>query len=347
MAENLSPSRVAGHYVPATTDDWAGGNTATFAVARPAFERPLSAIRRYKWVILVVSLMATIGGVVATRFVKPQYEVRATIWIEPDNAISEGTGPIRSRELLNSSAWLELLRSYRIADSVVRKLVLYVTPDKTSDFWAFSNFAVSNRFVPGAYELRIDRHRQTWSLAMADGKRRETGSPSDSVGRSLGFKWVIPPAMFTGSKDKEINFTVSTPRETAVALMKQLNAELPEKSNFLWLRLKGQDPQLAQRTLNTWIREYVDVAGDLKRHNVVEFANILQGQLRYAETSLRDAEKALEDFRVHTITLPAEGGPVAAGLEMTRDPALKSFFDQKIEYDDVRHDREALQKVVD
>jgi capsular exopolysaccharide synthesis family protein len=128
--------------------------------------------------------------------------------------------------------------------------------------------------------------------------------------------------------------------------MKQLDADLPQNSNFLWLKLRGEDPQLAQRTLNTWVREYVDVAGELKKHNVVEFANILSGQLQYAEKSLHDAEKALEDFRVHTITLPAEGGPVAVGVEMTRDPALKSFFDQKIQYDDIRHDREALEKVI-
>jgi capsular exopolysaccharide synthesis family protein len=128
--------------------------------------------------------------------------------------------------------------------------------------------------------------------------------------------------------------------------MKQLNAELPEKSNFLWLRFRGNDPQLAQQTLNTWLWEYVDVASQLKRRNVVEFSNILSGQLAYAERSLKDAERALENFRVQTITLPAEGGPVAAGLEMTRDPALRSFFDQKIEYDDTRHDREALEKVI-
>src|SRR5688500_8113707 len=84
----------------------------------------------------------------------------------------------------------------------------------------------------------------------------------------------------------------------------------------------------------------------MKRRNVSQFDNILSGQLPFAETSLRDAERSLENFRVHTITLPAEGGPVAPGVEMTRDPAMKSFFDQKIAYDDVRHDREALEKVI-
>jgi uncharacterized protein involved in exopolysaccharide biosynthesis len=143
-----------------------------------------------------------------------------------------------------------------------------------------------------------------------------------------------------------VKFTVSTPRETSVDLMKRLASRLPDKSNFLWLSLHDPDPQLAAQTLNMWVNEYVSVAGDLKRKNMVEFANILGGQLQFAERSLRDAETALENFRVHTITLPAEGAPVTAGLEMTRGPALQSFFDKKIEYDNLRHDREALEKVI-
>jgi capsular exopolysaccharide synthesis family protein len=139
---------------------------------------------------------------------------------------------------------------------------------------------------------------------------------------------------------------VSTPRETSVELMKRLSSRLPEKSNFLWLSLQDQDPQLAARTLNTWSREFVSVAGDLKRRNLVEFAKILATQVQYAESNLHDAESALENFRVQTITLPQEGGPVAAGVEATRDPALKAFFDKKIEYDNLRNDRESLERAL-
>jgi polysaccharide biosynthesis transport protein len=316
------------------------------SVPRPPFERPLSAIRRYKWVSLGILILAVIGGVLATRFVKPQYEVRATIWIEPETPMSDATGPIRSHELLNSSAWVELLRSYRIVDAVVQQLALYVQPEKAADQPLFSGFAIANRFIPGDYELKIDRGRKRWNLELANGTFADSGSVADSVGRRAGFLWAVPAESFDGKGTREVKFTVSTPRETAIALMKQLNAELPEKSNFLWISLRGNNPQLAQQTLNTWLREYVQVASDLKRRNVVQFADILSGQLAYAEQSLHNAEKSLEDFRVHTITLPQEGGPVAPGVEMTQDPALKSFFDQKIEYDDTRHDREALQNVI-
>lgn len=338
---NMVPARPAP--LPATR--W-GDPAFPVTIPRPPYERPLAALRRYKFLVLGVLVLAVVAGMVVTRLVKPQYEVRATIWIEPETPVSNVSGPIRSRELLNASAWVELVRSYRIVDAVVRKLSLYVRPDDTGDLPLFSGFDISERFLPGKYELEIDRPKKRWSLTQVNGRHSDSGAVGDSVGRRAGFHWILPASAFEGRGKRDVGFTVSTPRETAIDLMGQLNAELPRESNFLWLRLRGPDPQLAQLTLNTWVREYVNVASELKTRNVIQFARILSGQLSYAERSLRDAERALESFRVQTITLPAEGGPVAPGLEMTRDPAMKSFFDQKIAYDDIRHDREALQKVI-
>jgi capsular exopolysaccharide synthesis family protein len=339
------------NYVPARAPQnvvQAGGNQAYPAptIHKPGFERPLSAIRRYKWLIIAVVMLSVVGGIAATRFVTPQYEVRATIWIEPETPQGDIGGPIRSRELLNASAWVELLRSYRIVDAVVRKLALYVAADNGADQWMFGGFGIADRFAPGNYQLKIDRTKKFWRLALDNGALADSGGMADSVGRRAGLRWVIPAVVFNGSGKRDINFTVSTPRETAVDLMKRLNADRPERSNFLWLSLRGDNPQLAQRTLNTWLKEYVDVASQLKKRNLVQFSTTLDGQLRFAETSLHDAEKALEDFRIHTITLPAEGGPVSAGVEITRDPVLRSFFEQRMQLDDVRHDREALERVI-
>ena len=315
-------------------------------VPRPPYERPWAAIRRYKWVVLGTVVTALLLGLIATRAIKPEYEVRATIYIEPEAPVGDASGPIRSRELLNSSAWLELVRSYRIVDAVVQKLALYVHPESKADQDLFTGFAVGPSFTPGKYELTIDREHKRWKLQHATAAVSDSGAMNETVGKRIGFAWTIAPSAFEGTGTRQASFTVATPRETAVDLMSHLSTELPQESNFLWLRFRDRDPQRARLILNTWVNEYVTVASDLKRRNVVEFARILNGQLQYAESSLRGAERSLENFRVHTITLPSEGGPVAPGVEMTRDPAMKSFFDQKIAYDDVRHDREALQKVI-
>ena len=316
-----------------------------------ALERPLAAIRRYKWLIVAIVIASAGVGFAASKLTQPQYEARATIWIASETPELRSTGPIRPGELLHSGAWIELLRSYRVVDEVVRKLTLYLAPLDPADRQYFAGFTLGEKFIPGAYELDIDRAKRTWVLrikpdaAAPEGQIvSESGAASDSVGRKFGFSWLLPATVFSGTGSKTVTFSVTTPRETSIRLASQLSNRLIPGSNFLWLTYTDRDPRFAAQTLNTWADEYVRVAAELKKRNMVEFSRILEGQMLYAEKATRDAESAYQRFRVNAITLPTEGGPVAAGVvERERDPALLSYFDQKIEYDNLRHDREALE----
>jgi len=346
MSEDLAALKLVHAPESAAVQGWDQPALPMPAVPRPPLERVRGAIRRYRWLIAAVIALAIGGGIVATRLVRPLYDVHATIWIQAETPMSQTTGPIRSQELLNQQAWVELLKSYRVADAVVRKLVLYVKPADQADSLAFADFAIGDRFIPGTYELDIDRALKRWRLALQSGAAADSGSAADSLGVRMGFRWVLPTEVFVGSGERKIRFTVATPRETAIEYINRLQTSLQENGSFLSLTLRDENPHLAARTMNTWLNEYVSVAAALKKRNVVEYASILGGQLKYAETSLRDAESALESFRVHTITLPTEAAPVAAGVQETRDPAIKNFFDQRFELDALRHDRETLEKLV-
>ena len=321
--------------------------SARSAATGHSFERVIASIRRYKWLMLGIVLAGLGGGVAAMQLITPEYEVQATIWIQsetPDD--KNAVGPIRSQELLSSIAWVELLKTYRIADAVVRKLSLYVVPEQPEDAPFFRGFDLQDRYIPGQYELVIDGAAGRWSLKSGGGAGSEEGAAADSVGKKFGFKWLLPVRAFARREQREIQFTVETPRETARGLMSDINTGLTPQTNLLRLSYLNADRDIAAQVLNTWATEYVSVAGDLKKRNMVEFSTILEGQLEFSRKALESAERSLEDFRVHTITLPAENAPIAAGLESTRDPALNSYFQQKIAYDDLRHDREAVEKAI-
>jgi capsular exopolysaccharide synthesis family protein len=331
--------------LPPAAEGW--GNTPTLAPPRSALERPLAAIRRYKWLFMAVVLIATAGGVVAMRFVKPEYEVHSTVWIASQTPQDAG-GPIRSRELLNPTAWVDLLRSYRISDAVVRKLALYVKPAKVSDSPLFADFSISERFLPGDYTLTVNKSATRWNLTVVEGAGPDSGAVGDSIGRAMGLRWQPDAKAMKAAAGRDVKFAVSTPREVSQELGLRLTALLPGRSNFLSLTLTDEDPKLAAMTLNALTKEYVAVAGELKKRNVSEFARILEGQLLYAETALKDAETALESFKIHTITLPSEGSPTAGTLGTldTRPAAMKAFFDRKIEYENLKSDREALERTI-
>lgn len=319
-----------------------------------ALDRPLAAIRRYKWLMLGIVILFGLGGIARSRMTTPQYEARATIWIASEAPDGRASGPIRSGELLRSGAWIELLRSYRVIDEVVRNLALYLETANPAQRPYFAGFNLSDKFVPGRYELDIDKANKTWVLRIKVNKAlpegavaNEQGTQADSVGRKYGFRWALPAEAFNGSGIEKVVFNVSTPRETSIRLADRLSNRLVNGSNFLWLTYTDPNPRLAAQILNTWVDEYVRVAAELKKRNMVEFSRILEGQLQYAERATRDAESAYQQFRVNAITLPTEGGPVAPGVvERERDPALLSYFDQKIAYDNLRNDREALEKSI-
>ena len=324
------------------------GSEAPPPAANP-LERPVAAVRRYKWLIIAVTIAATGIGVLATRFIQPQYEVRATIWVAqaPQRGSgAERTGPIRSAELLNSGgAWIELFRSYKVVDEVVRKLGLFVQTADKNDKPGFASFTLAHRYAPGRYQLTIDRSAKKWSLATAAGLEVERGAPADSVGRKVGFQWVIPASAFEGEGIRKVAFTVVPPRDMSLELLGKVGNRLAQGSNFLHLSFVDTDPALAAQVLNLWVDEFVGVATNLKKQYVVELANVIEGQLKTAEKATLDAESAYQNFRVNTIILPTEGGPVAArGTETERDPALTSYSEQKIQYNNLRHDREALEQ---
>jgi capsular exopolysaccharide synthesis family protein len=298
---------------------------------------------------MAIVVLSTAAGIGATRFVKPAYEVHASIMIASAGPMQDRTGPIRSAGLFDADDWVQLLRSFTIVDPVVLKLALYLHPANTVDRELFEGFALADQFVPGRYELVIDQTHRRWTLSLQASKALvDSGTATDSVGRKFGFLWQPPQWVFNSTGERKVRFTVTTPREASVNLINRLGTGRQEGSDFLKLTFQDPSPQLAARIVNTWVDEYVAVASSLKRQKLVEFTNILGGQLQTAQNALDGAEQNLSTFRVRTITEPHEAsqGPIAAGLATTTDPVQKRYFEQKIEYENVKNDVASLQHIL-
>lgn len=348
MADNAGLGRIVAAPPPPDPYQPDGGTGSAFGPERSPVERPLAAIRRYKWLIVCMIAVSSAGGVVATRLVKPNYEVMARIWVQAlASSNVNNQGPIRGSELLNPLSWVELLKSFRISDKVVRDLALYIQPEHEEDWPLLRGLSIADRFLAGTYRLSIKDVSRTWSLTHVPSGSLESGMLGDSVGRKMGIRWKPDARTLAAAGSRTVTFTLATPRETSVELMKKIVPRLPPGTNIISLSYSDSDRELAQRTLNAYVNEYVAVATELKRGNTVELASILAKQLEFAENALKDAEQALEGFKVHTITLPSEAGsPIPGGLEVTKDPAIKGYFDKKIQLDNLRQDRIALEKVV-
>ncbi len=306
-------------------------------------QRYVTAVRRHKWIILLVTLLGAGVGFGASRFMNPTYEAQTILWVEVSRGGSERGGPIRTGELLQSSAWIDLLKSFVVLDHVVRERQLFVETAEANRR-AFETLQLQETFRPGKYKLEVLQGGEHYVLT-SGGAEVQRGSLRDPIGEVIGFSW-IPPAG-TLRAGRVVEFEIVNPRDAAIVLARELRAQLAAEGNFLRLSLPGKDPEHISRTLNTLTARYVQVAAEIKRGQLDELTGVLDEQRRYAEDNLHEAEFQLEQFRVSTVTLPSDrGGPVAAGLQQTRDPVMSRFFQLQMEADQLRNDREAIERAL-
>jgi succinoglycan biosynthesis transport protein ExoP len=307
------------------------------------WRRYISALRRYKWLMLLVIIVGTGGTVLATRFMKPEYTVQATIWIESP---SGRDGPIRAGSVVQGYNWVELLTTFTVLDSVVARERLYLNFTDPKDSVLFTNFRLRERFRPGEYVLQTDRAGRTFSLRSAEGLAVQQGKVGDAVGTRIGFDWTPPTERLVRTKGRKIAFKVTSPRDASLALRDQLTARLQEQGNFLRLVLLGTNPVRLTTTMNALINQYVDVAAELKRRRLAELSSILAQQLDTVGRQLRDAEGRLQGFKIETITKPGEGTVLTPGTQQTTATVVSRYFQQKLEVEDLKRDRQALETVL-
>jgi succinoglycan biosynthesis transport protein ExoP len=303
------------------------------------WRRYVAAIQRFKWLALLVIIGGTAAGIGLSRLMTPQYTAHATVWVEDEK--KGQAGPIRPSELLQSAAWIELFRSYAVLDPVVEKQRLYVQMRTPIDTAATRSFRLTKNTVSGPYKLAVDKTGQNFELSARNGTVVQRGRVGEVVGTPVGFEWQPPASVLQNGRT--IEFTVSSPRAAAMELLSRMNIRMDKQGNFLRVSLSGTDPQRVAATLNAVTDQFIDVAAELKRAKLEELTNILQEQLQYAQRNLQQSEAALEGFRVQTVTLPSER-PVAAGLEVTRDPVFTGFFGLRIEQEQLQRDREAIRR---
>lgn len=307
-----------------------------------SISRIISALRRFRWVIVGLGIAGIGGGILATRFIKPDYEVTARIFVETPSRGQAGT-PIQGEEFLDSKAWVELLTTFRVLDPVVHTRKLYLTTSDPHDRELFETFELSGRFIPGSFEFSVADDGKHYDLKQKSGFYTESGTIGDSVGKQVGFKWVPRPGKtHWGTK---IGFEIVSPREASVALTQRLRSTLREE-NFLVLSLREGDPAGAALTMNTLIRRFVDEAAEQKRSKLTLLAQVLDSQVLDQYRRLSDAEQRLESFRVGTVTKPREEAPVAPGLSFTQPTVYSSYFAQRNALDSLRRDRQEIQEVL-
>ncbi len=309
----------------------------------PAYQRYLSAVNRFKWLVLGMLLLGLLGGYIATRYIKPEYDVQGKITLRDPSAEIIGNSRQRSNE-----SYLQVFRAYIITDSVAKKLRLYLTPKRDADSVYFREFALAPVFNYGTYELTIDSKKEKYKLrrtARGDSREVESGNVGDSIGRESGMRWRPPKEILPARAT--IEFELVTPREASNGeLLKKLRTDAPPNTDIMNVTLRGEDAARTEVALNEWMSLFVNYIGIYKNGGATQNANAAKQALADAQGRLKSARGLLERFRVDAITKPSEQTVLTPGVSSTSNPVLEQFTRFRMESQNLRNDREVLEKLL-
>ena len=314
----------------------------------PDPRRLLASLWRWKWWIAACASLGVLGGVVAGRFVEPEYQVNASIWIEQEDRIG---GPVGGVEPLAAEGWSSVLASNKVLRSVVLQSKLWLRLDDVDPgaAEAFSGLEITDETLMGAYTLEIGRNG-AYELTRRDTTAVESGTLGGPVGASFGFDWNPPAESFRPGA--RVKFNVRSVDAAMQGLRQRLDVRFDDKAGIIYTTLLWKDRVEAAYIVNTIQDEFLQTAADLKNRELKETADILAEQTRQSEARLRQTELALEQHKIRTITLPSEGLSVAPTMGeggqiavATRDPVFDAYFQRKVEQSSLEAELRQLQRI--
>lgn len=307
------------------------------------WRRYVHSLVRYKWLIVLALLIGGGASYWVWQITPVEYRAEGSLWMEGSGGRFQ---PIQAEGILQNAAWIELLRSYSVLDSVVVDQRMHISAPR--EHWAqFESLKLTDGFEAGDFELRIDANGTDYTLTTGEdegGAVLERGRLGEAIGASLGYDW-RPPAGAFGAGDV-IPFRVRRPRDVSGALASRLSTSMDREGNFLEIRYTDNSAERAARIVNALMERHVAVAEDLQHRRLRERLEILREQLRSTEAELLAAEQAYEEFRVNTITLPTDGGGAVGGLPETTNPVFDNFFENRIRQEEIAETRARLQTVL-
>jgi polysaccharide biosynthesis transport protein len=333
----------------------AGGGGGGGGEPQTPWHRYSSALGRYKWLVIGCLVLGTAGGLFAVRQASPEYEAHATIWIAPDERGGGGgnqrNGPIEADELMGTASWVDLFRSFRVIEPVVRGRRLYLNYPGV-DSKLFHDFNVGPEYRAGQYELTVDKRGQQYTLSTKE-HPLEQGQVGDSIGRKLGFLW--QPTREAVRPGQVARFSVATLTDAAENLLLRANTTLPDNSNFLRVTLSSSDPDEAAGTLNAWLAQFVAQSDTLKRKKVSEVTKTIGDQLQIANGRLGQSEENLRKFQQQNIQastsapglgINGTGNPTPNMGGPNTDPMLGAYLGAKVQYDNLQQDIQTTEQIL-
>lgn len=255
-----------------------------------------STLRHRWWLIAITMLLGVAAAVLLVRRESPQYVGAALIRLVDERSVLTGSlgDPSVSGSFAKTSEWIQsqvlVLLSRGVAGNVVDREGLRLSSQTPE----FSSGRLEQAYValpPEVTDSVIVAFRENDLLAVYRG-----AEATASYGELLDLGDVRFLVRAKPSIDQARLFIGH--RESAVdAIAPGLSAWPRGGTDAVELRYTSQDPRLAVRLVNAYVQAFREVNATFAQEQIARRRAFLEGQLEQNEIALREAQRALIDFR--------------------------------------------------
>jgi capsular exopolysaccharide synthesis family protein len=294
------------------------------------------------WIVVLGVVVGLAASEPLVRLVDPTFEAQATIWMDGGGEWGPGDRATEQVRLFSDRGWRDVIHSHAVLVPVVEELRLQLRPDRPAHRDLLLTLPEEG-VRPGSYELRVSAGGDAWTLLDRESGEREEVPAGTAFRRVLEMHWAPPPEGL--GPDVRVGFRVERTHQAADRLSREMRERM--EGAFLRVELRGPDPELVAATVNGVAESFITVADRLHRARIESVVSTLGEQVALAGATLREAELALEDFRVRTISRPPEDGEAGvSGVRQTRGPLFERYHRLRLEAEELRQEEVALQRAV-
>lgn len=210
-------------------------------------EKVFNAIGRYSGTALVVAIVGSLLALSTAQRSQPTYSADVTMRI--------GNAP---DSLDADAAWVDLLRSYRVTDHVVKQQLLVLQYDER-DADVLRTLRVDTAYFPNEYRLRVDREGRYVILSTRE-FTADSVNVGEPIGSRLGFIW--NPQAGSLKAGREVRFKVLNPRVASEALNDHVGVEL--LADVMHISYRDTNPVRAAEVANSLASRFVETSVKLR-----------------------------------------------------------------------------------
>lgn len=284
--------------------------------AEPAgfdWRRYLSAIGRYKWLVIALTAIGTAFGLLVARRIQPLYTATVRMSVQTPTNRAVERGPITTPQQLTGETWSELLTTGTVLEPVVVARRLHIQPARITDRPALADLQLAEEYRPGSYRIEVASGGGTFTLSELDRGVLQQGVVGEQVGPDIGLIWQPGSDILTAGR--VIDFDITTVPYAVQLLARNLRPMLSESGSFLEISTTGFDPNRTADLVNHVAESFEIEATEFKKLQLNELTVILAEQLDSASRKLAVASNQLAAFQSSTITAPVQVGATGGPLD--------------------------------